>query len=156
MKKLQFETLFRRCIVRFWYLLHVFSRQQKHTPAVAQPCRLEKILVMVLIHDKMLSTHLLLTQMRRYSTVTFQTPTKSDFTSENLKADILFLSGHGNADVLSFGTFKFVCQSGTANSNYTNLWNTAKNQKLITFAGCNTAGGDSKNGRLRGLDRQHY
>lgn len=81
-----------------------------------------------------------------YSTVTFQTPTKSDFTSENLKADILFLSGHGNADVLSFGTFKFVCQSGTANSNYTNLWNTAKNQKLITFAGCNTAGGDSKNG----------
>ncbi len=81
-----------------------------------------------------------------YSTVTFESPTKSDFTSTNLKADILFLSGHGSADVLSFGTFKFVCQSGTANSNYTNLWNTTANQKLITFAGCNTAGGDDKTG----------
>ena len=48
-----------------------------------------------------------------YSTVTLQSPTKSDFTSENLSADILFLSGHGNADVLSFGTYKIVCQSGT-------------------------------------------
>ena len=44
-----------------------------------------------------------------YSTVTLQSPTKSDFTSENLSADILFLSGHGNADVLSFGTYKIVC-----------------------------------------------
>lgn len=26
------------------------------------------------------------------------------------------------------------------------MWNTASNQKLITFAGCNTAGGDDKNG----------
>ena len=81
-----------------------------------------------------------------YSTVTLQSPTKSDFTSENLSADILFLSGHGNADVLSFGTYKIVCQSGTASSSYTNLWNTASNQKLITFAGCNTAGGGDKNG----------
>lgn len=56
------------------------------------------------------------------------------------------MSGHGNEDVLSFGTYKFVCQSGTANSNYTNLWNTAKNQKLITFAGCNTAGGNKNGG----------
>lgn len=81
-----------------------------------------------------------------YSTVTLQSPTKSDFTSENLSADILFLSGHGNADVLSFGTYKIVCQSGTASSSYTNLQNTASNQKLITFAGCNTAGGGDKNG----------
>lgn len=81
-----------------------------------------------------------------YTVVTLKNPTKSDFTNTRLKADILFLSGHGNEDVLSFGTYKFVCQSGTANSNYTNLWNTAKNQKLITFAGCNTAGGNKNGG----------
>lgn len=84
-----------------------------------------------------------------YRVVTLKDPTKSDFTNTRLRADILFLSGHGNENVLSFGTYKFVCQSGSSNSNYTNLWSTARNQKLITFAGCNTAGGNKKGGRKK-------
>ena len=39
-----------------------------------------------------------------------------------------------------------MCQLILTISSYTNLWNTASNQKLITFAGCNTAGGGDKNG----------
>lgn len=84
-----------------------------------------------------------------YRVVTLKDPTKSDFTNTRLRADILFLSGHGNENLLSFGTYKFVCQSGSSNSNYTNLCSTARNQKLITFAGCNTAGGNKKGGRKK-------
>ena len=65
-----------------------------------------------------------------YNTKTFTNPIKSNFTTAVLKADILFFSGHGNADTLSFGTLKFKCQSGTVDSNHINLWNTAKNQKI--------------------------
>lgn len=35
-----------------------------------------------------------------YRVVTLKDPTKSDFTNTRLKADILFLSGHGNENVL--------------------------------------------------------
>lgn len=77
--------------------------------------------------------------------VTITSPTKSSFTTAYLQADVLFLSGHGNENVLSFGdTFKFECQSTTSNSNYINIWNTAQYQSIITFAGCNTAGGDKE------------
>lgn len=81
-----------------------------------------------------------------YTVKTFTNPIKSNFNATNLRADILFFSGHANPNLISFGTLKFTCQSGTTNSDYINLWNTAANQKLITFAGCNTAGENDKNG----------
>lgn len=75
--------------------------------------------------------------------VTITSPTKSSFTTDYLRADVLFLSGHGNENVLSFGSnLKFACQSGTTSDIYINIWNTAQYQSIITFAGCNTAGGD--------------
>lgn len=79
--------------------------------------------------------------------VTITSPIKSSFTTEYLQADVLFLSGHGNEDVLSFGSnLKFACQSGTLSDIYINLWNTSQYQSIITFAGCNTAGGNKDGG----------
>lgn len=78
-----------------------------------------------------------------YSIVTLTSPSLSSFTEKRLKADILFFSGHANSNLMDFGSFSIICRSGTTTSNV-NLWDTATYQKLITFAGCNTAGGDSK------------
>lgn len=80
-----------------------------------------------------------------FTAVTITSPTKSSFTTDYLRADVLFLSGHGNENVLSFGSdLKFACQSGTTSDIYINIWNTAQYQSIITFAGCNTAGGDKE------------
>lgn len=84
-----------------------------------------------------------------YTAVTITSPTKSSFTTDYLQADILFLSGHGDKDTLSFGSdVKFVCQSGTVSGNYINLWRTVQYQRIITLAGCNTAlsGGTTEDG----------
>jgi len=82
-----------------------------------------------------------------FKAITITNPQKSSFTTEYLHANVLFLSGHGNENVLSFGNnFKFACQSGTLSDIYMNLWDTVQYQSLITFAGCNTAGGDKQKG----------
>ncbi len=78
-----------------------------------------------------------------YSTDTLTSPVKSSFTETRLQAEILFFSGHANPNLMSFDSFYIYCNSGSSSDNV-NLWNTASYQKLITFAGCNTAGGDSK------------
>lgn len=84
-----------------------------------------------------------------YTTVTLTSPTKSQFTTQRLQADILFFSGHGCPNYMELGSnFYVYCQSGPVGSSHLNIGSTVQNQTLITFAGCNTAGGTDKNGTV--------